>query len=207
MDYDTAFFDTIRNGVRRSAALVVPLLVEELAPEQSVIDVGCGEGHWGAAFRAHDLAVHGIDQGVSDPVIDVTDHDLELPLPDLGRFSLALCLEVAEHLRPARAESFIAELCGLADVIAFSAAIPGQGGHGHLNEQWPAYWVQHFAHNGYACSGALRWSIWNDDNVENWYRQNLLIAARHPKRFPRVFSTPLAFPWPVVHPVLYDARR
>jgi SAM-dependent methyltransferase len=207
MAYDDAFFDMIRVGTQRSAAIVVPLLIDTLGLPRTVIDVGCGEGHWGAVFAERGVEVQGIDSGVAKPVIDITDCDLELPLPQLGRFDMALCIEVAEHLRPARAASFISELCALSDVIVFSAAIPGQGGHNHFNEQWPSYWAQLFAQHGFTCSGTLRWAIWDNTGVENWYRQNLLVAARHPEQLPKLFDTPLACPWPVVHPVLYDARR
>lgn len=210
MPYDAAFFDTIREGIVRSAAALAPILATALAPaidEHTVLDVGCGEGHWGAAMAEHGFIPKGIDANPDRTVIDVLDHDLEQPLPPMGRFDLALCLEVAEHLTPQRAPSFIAELCGLSDVIVFSAAIPGQGGTGHLNEQWPAYWTGLFAESGYACSGALRWRVWEDERIENWYRQNLTICARYPERLPSLFDTLLAPMWPVVHPVLFDARR
>ena len=96
-----------------------------------------------------------------------------------------LCLEVAEHLPPERAESFIAELCELAPLVIFSAAIPGQGGINHLNEQWPDYWASLFWAFDYLVSGRFRYEIWELEQVENWYRQNLLIAWRSQH-----------FPWP-----------
>jgi hypothetical protein len=77
----------------------------------------------------------------------------------------------------------------------------------NCNEQWPDYWVGLFEANGFTVSGALRWDIWEDDRVENWYRANLLVAARDPGSLPEIFQTPLAPVWPVVHPVLYNARR
>lgn len=205
--YGPQFFEQIREGTKRSASIVVPLIITTLQPApDSVIDVGCGEGWWGAEFENHGFSVKGIDRRVRDGVIDIEDHDLERDLPELGRFGLALCLEVAEHLSPGRAHSFVADLCGLSDLVVFSAAIPGQGGTNHLNERWPGYWVRLFAGEGYACSGALRWEIWEDDRIENWYRQNLLVFTRHPDRLPNVFDNPMAPPWPVIHPVLFDAR-
>jgi len=210
MAYDAGFFDAIRAGIQRSAGAVVPILtsaLESALPARTLIDVGCGEGWWGAEFAAAGFAAEGIDANPDHTEITVRDHDLEQPLPAIGCFGLALCLEVAEHLSPQRGPSFIAELCGLSDLIVFSAAIPGQGGTGHLNEQWPAYWVDLFAEQQFVCSGALRWQIWNDDRVENWYRQNLLVATRYPERLPALFDSPLTPMWPVVHPVLFDARR
>lgn len=210
MGYDATFFDTIRPGICRSAQAVVPILADELAPAlagTTLIDVGCGEGWWSVELERYGFDVTGIDAHPNRPQIPVIDHDLEQPLPELGRFDVALCLEVAEHLTPERAESFVADLAALSDLVVFSAAIPGQGGTGHLNEQWPGYWAALFATHGYACSGALRWRLWDDERIENWYRQNLLVAARRPQLLPDLFDTPLAAVWPVVHPVLYDARR
>jgi SAM-dependent methyltransferase len=170
--YDQGFYDTIRPGIQSSAAVVVPLVMRHLQPT-SVIDVGCGEGWWGAEFVKHGCRAVGVDGAYVTrhaPGLDrFVATDLEQPLPDLGRYDLAVCLEVAEHLSPARASSFVDDLCGLADLILFSAAIPGQGGAGHVNEQPPDYWVSLFEDYDYAVSGALRWEIWGDPAVENWY--------------------------------------
>jgi hypothetical protein len=116
-------------------------------------------------------------------------------------------LEVAEHLPESRAASFVADLCRLAPVVLFSAAIPGQGGTGHVNEQWPGYWADLFGARGYSVSGALRWRIWNDCRVCNWYSQNMLVASIEPGLLTELFYHPLAEPIPVVHPILYEARR
>lgn len=207
--YDATFYETIRAGCQASAAVVVPLVMAELAP-RTVVDVGCGEGWWGRAFAelggCHVLGMDGPSGGTALPDQYVTV-DLTYPFASLARADLAVALEVAEHLPPERADGFIEDLCTVAPLVLFSAAIPGQGGTGHLNEQWPAYWVERFNRNGFAVSGALRWQIWGDLRVENWYRQNLLVAARDPQRYPRLFATALAEPWPVVHPVLFEARR
>lgn len=209
MTYDQRFFDGIREGIKRSAESLVPLLVSELSPAidvKSVIDVGAGEGHWGAEFRAWDFEAVGLDQYPPFVVMHMIKHDLEQPLEQafpegtINRFGLALCLEVAEHLTPERGPSFIADLCKLSDLIVFSAAIPGQRGVNHLNERWIDYWANLFLDNGFAVSGAMRWMIWNDPDIEPWYIQNLLIATKHPERLPNLFATPLSYPWPVVHP-------
>lgn len=208
--YDAAFYDTIRDGTRRSAAAVVPLVDAAVRP-RTVIDIGCGEGWWAATFADHGAEVIGVDGAyvTGSPLGDrFVAHDLTQPLPaHLGGFDLAVSLEVAEHLPESRADSFVADLCALAPAVLFSAAIPGQGGTGHVNEQYPAYWVERFAANGMTASGALRWAIWDNPDVENWYKANTLVFAREPRWYPTLYDTPLASPWPVVHPVLYDARR
>lgn len=207
--YDTAFYDLIRPGCQASAAAVVPIVLDLIRP-RSVVDVGCGEGWWGRAFAdlgdCHVLGMDGPHGGaaLAGRYLQV---DLTQPFGVLARVDLAVALEVAEHLPADRADGFIDDLCTIAPVVLFSAAIPGQGGVGHVNEQWPDYWAALFNRRGYAVSGALRWLIWSDANVENWYRQNLLVAARDPQTFPTLFAGPGTEPHPVVHPVLFDARR
>jgi SAM-dependent methyltransferase len=190
--YSEQFFDSIREGCRRSAEAVVPLVVEEFKPE-TVVDVGCGEGWWGKAFADRGCEVLGLE-GDGEPVIPSRTVDLTQPLPTFDRdFDLAVCLEVAEHLPPERAESFVAELCQLSYTVLFSAAVPGQGGTGHLNEQWPPYWVELFLANGFDCSDQLRWELWYDERVCWWYRQNIFIAtSRH--------NLSHEAPRPVIHP-------
>lgn len=206
--YTEDFYNLIREGCQSSAAAVVPLVCGHFPDVKTVVDVGCGEGWWGKAFESAGCEVMGVDGDyIEAPVIPFAEADLATQPPRAAVYDLAVCLEVAEHLPPERAASFIADLCKAAPVVLFSAAIPGQGGADHLNEQWPAYWVERFEAQGFSCSGALRWAIWDDESVENWYRQNLIVAARDPEACPALFKSPLAPVWPVVHPILFDARR
>lgn len=201
--YTDDFYDVIRAGCQASANAVAPLIHAELQPA-TVVDVGCGEGWWGAAFADLGCDVLGIDgEYVAQRAIPFQAADLTRPLSLVRRFDLAVCLEVAEHLPARRATGLVADLTTLADAVLFSAAIPGQGGVGHVNEQWPAYWVDRFWALGWSVTGAIRYDIWTDDRVENWYRQNLLLAVRGhlPHRWPAGDVLPL------VHPVLWDSRR
>lgn len=203
-------YASIRGGCQRSAAVVAPD-VQAIVRAESVIDVGGGEGWWAAAFAELGARAVSIDAGSLHeraPGVEHVHHDLRRALPSsLRGFDLAVCLEVVEHLDHEAGDRLVAELCTIAPVVLFSAAVPGQGGHGHLNEQWPAYWVERFATFGFACSGALRWRYWGDERIKYWYTQNLLFATREPSRFPGLFETPLAEPWAVVHPFTLARAR
>jgi SAM-dependent methyltransferase len=178
MSYGQGFYDTIRSGCQSSAAVVVPLVLDAMDPGRTrtlhVVDVGCGEGWWAQAFAVAGCHVLGIDgdyvtaSAIGDQFVA---HDLTTSLAPLGitGADLAVSLEVAEHLPASRGSSFVDDLCTLAGAVLFSAAIPGQGGAGHVNERWPDYWVQEFEARDYTVSGALRWKIWKDSRVENWY--------------------------------------
>jgi SAM-dependent methyltransferase len=184
--YDARFYRSLDSSAEPSARKIVPLLLR-LVPCRSVADIGCGDGGWLAAFRAA-----GIDDilGFDGPWVDAallkipTDRfrcaDLAAPVKAERRFDIAMSLEVAEHLAAERAGTFVADLVALAPVVLFSAAVPGQGGVHHVNEQWPAYWTALFKAHGYRGLDLLRPMIWNDSSISWWYRQNLvLFAAEH----------------------------
>lgn len=166
----------IRSGVQSSAAVLVPVLVDRYRPA-AVVDVGCGEGWFCREFEAAGVTAVGIDGPWVDDCVQV-DFDRP-PAESPIVFDVAVCLEVAEHVAPAAADRFVAWLVSLAPVVVFSAAVPGQGGEGHVNEQPPGYWADRFAAYGYRASGALRWAIWDDDRIGWWYRQNLLVFGDH----------------------------
>jgi SAM-dependent methyltransferase len=212
--YDDAFYDEIAGPAGRSAEVVVPLvlgLADDGYPISSVVDVGCGLGTWLAAF---------IEHGVTDVIGIESDHipadrlaipperlviaDLDNP-PDLARhFDLAMSLEVAEHLELPAAPRFVDLLCRLAPVILFSAAIPGQGGVHHRNEQWPAWWAERFAAHGYQPCDWLRWLVWDDASVAYYYAQNMVVyvSADIADRLPPQRLGDGTAPPSLVHPTL-----
>jgi hypothetical protein len=102
-------------------------------------------------------------------------HDLGQPF-DLGRsFGLVQCLEVAEHLPPGSAGTLVDSLVRHGEVIVFSAAPPGQGGHDHVNERSYEYWRALFSGRGYVAVDYLRPRIVSDASIDRWYRYNTLL--------------------------------
>ena len=155
---------------------------------RSLLDVGCGMGHWIKA--AHDHGIHeayGIEGGqVPDELLQVDKSrlysiDLNLAWNLNRRFDAILCLEVAEHLLPDSAMNLVKSLTEHGDWIFFSAACPGQVGQNHINCQWPSYWQELFNELGFVCDDRIRWSLWDIQEIEPWYRQNLFLASRNPR--------------------------
>ena len=179
--YDQSFFDYVNASATAAAQRIVPMLQQQLAPD-SVLDVGCGQGAWLAVWHSrgvHDLA------GVDGAYVDrerllfapqrFYPHDLSQPF-DLGRrFSLVQCLEVAEHLPPGDAGTLLDSLTRHGEVIVFSAAPPGQGGHDHVNERSYDYWRALFLERGYVAVDLLRPRILADAAIDPWYRYNTLL--------------------------------
>lgn len=178
--YDINFYDQINAGAIFSAHKVVPYLVS-VFNINSVIDFGCGEGAWLSVFKEYDCSVLGVDgHHVNRNRLLIDDDEFkQVNLAEaryfFGDFDLAISLEVAEHLPETSAEDFVSTLCSASDIIVFSAAIPGQKGEGHINEQWPSYWQKKFNARDYIGSDDLRILFWNNKELENWYRQNLLL--------------------------------
>jgi SAM-dependent methyltransferase len=208
--YDASFYDGLRAGSRQSAAAVVPLLLKYFAP-RSVVDVGCGSGEWLSIFRELGLTdLLGIDGAWAQHNVSAApfrEHDLAQPLHLDRCFDLAICLEVAEHVDPANARTLVEGLARLAPVVVFSAAVPFQGGDGHVNEQWPSYWTDLFDAQDYLSFFSLRHSLWNRDDIELWYRQNIIFfcARNRPALLEQFvkFERETSAPHDVVHPELH----
>jgi SAM-dependent methyltransferase len=153
---------------------------------RSVVDIGCGTGAWLAVFQEWGVQdVLGIDGAhVPRDRLEIAPerflvHDLTHPLRLDRHFDLVLALEVAEHLPPQCASLFVESLVRLGPLVLFSAAIPFQGGLHHLNERWPTYWAERFAARGYAPIDCIRPRVWENERVQWWYAQNLLLYARY----------------------------
>jgi SAM-dependent methyltransferase len=215
--YGTEFFEGQRDGSLRSAKVIVPLLLDAM-PVTSVVDVGCGVGTWLSVFMEHGISdVVGVDGDYVDrgelaiPVDAFHDHDLAYPLRMNRRFDVALCLEVGEHLQPGASEQLVDSLTRLAPVVVFSAAIPGQGGHHHVNERWQSSWAAIFSSRGYDAFDVVRPLVWARDDIETWYAQNLLVFAERGRRdvVDVLRESPghqAALPLSVVHPRIFTLR-
>jgi SAM-dependent methyltransferase len=183
-NYTDNFFEYHLQGAIASAEIIIPLVKEYINPV-SVIDVGCGIGAWLSVWKKNGTTgIFGIDGGYIDTsklMIDKSEFsavDLEKGFDVNRKYDLVCCLEVAEHLPVNCAELFIKLLCNAGDVVLFSAAIPGQEGTLHLNEQYTEYWSAIFKSNGYISVDCLRRRIWNDKRIQWWYRQNILFFVK-----------------------------
>jgi SAM-dependent methyltransferase len=186
--YNKQFYGSMQDGSLRSARMIVPLLNSLFKPK-SVIDIGCGIGLWLKVW-IEDIGLTDV-MGLEGPYItkemlcvpaeNIMFVDLKEKINISKHFDLVTSFEVAEHLPETAANSFVKQLTSLGKVIAFSAAIPGQGGTYHINEQYPEYWAKKFAEHGYVPIDYMRPIIWNNTDIDWWYRQNILIYIQSDK--------------------------
>jgi len=183
--YTQRYYHEISEGAIRSAKIVMGMLSDEF---KYIVDVGCGVGEWSNG-NSHYLGIdYRIDK--SKLLIEPEQYiecDLNRNFPSLkvihngrGMFDLVICLEVAEHLKPYRAEPLVEYLCSLSDYVLFSAAIPYQGGQGHINEQWQSWWAEWFYKQGYG-QVPLPPEMRDNPDIELWYRQNMVMYKKGTK--------------------------
>ncbi len=218
-NYDESFFTQHEAWSLHSAQRIVPLVLEAVTPS-SVVDVGCGEGVWLSVFKTMGVKqVLGMDGSwVNKGRLQIdsnefVESDLAQGCDTSRAFDLAVSVEVAEHLPPARARSFVRDLTLLAPCVLFSAAIPHQGGTDHSNEQWQEYWARLFREFNYLAVDFIRPLVWHDENVMWFYRQNVLmyVRAQTIEKYPALMAAHqrgLGLPLSVVHPQRFvDAMK
>ncbi len=182
--YDKAFFDWF--VPHRPLYKPVAVWVDRRIRPWSVLDLGCGNGFFldiiGGGLS---VGVDFVDEACAAMPEYLRENfvkaDLEKPLDLKRRFELVICTEVAEHLPPAAAGTIVETIRRHADDwVLFSAATPGQGGEGHLNEQPHAYWVDLLEAGGH-----FQWMRGETVDVRmaapealSWIRNNALIFRR-----------------------------
>ena len=181
--YRTDFYRLLACFAVRPAHRVLPEVAAAL-PIRSVVDFGCGHGAWLSVWAAIGVSVTGVDGPYVDKhrlLIDAKDFyagDLAAPISLARQFDLVQSLEVSEHLPAAKAGQFVDTLTAHGPCVLFSAAVPGQGGENHLNEQPADYWRAIFRERGYAAVDYLRPLIFRDKRIARWYRYNILLYVR-----------------------------
>jgi SAM-dependent methyltransferase len=181
VDYTNQLHNKSAERTKSSALTIVPIIYDLLHP-RSVVDVGCGHGYWLKEFMARGvddtLGVDGdyvLRSDIAIPSSFFKAADLNTPLNLSRRFDIAMTVEVAEHLKPSSSDHFVESLCGLSDQILFSAAVPGQPGHRHINARWPDFWAEKFQKHGYVGFDFIRPQIWHLEEVMLCHRQNILM--------------------------------
>jgi hypothetical protein len=169
---------------RQDAGPVMDAIRRVLPDAVDAVDVGAGSGAFAAAGRRRGLRVRALErsragrliataQRVPAAAFDLRDE------PSVARVDLAYCFEVAEHLDPALGDRLVAFLAKAAPLVVFTAAHPGQGGYGHVNEQPRYYWVERFHAQGMElwddAAEKLR-RAFADGGVQGpWFFENLLV--------------------------------
>ncbi|WP_133553998.1 hypothetical protein [Algoriphagus boseongensis] len=208
--YQDSFYKSRNSETENSAIEILSLLFSFFKPN-SMVDFGCGVGTW--LKTGNNLGVREIlgiegewlkSEYLVIPQTAFLTNNLTSKIILSRKFDLAISLEVAEHIEEKYSKVFIENLTKASDVVLFSAAIPGQRGSGHVNEQWPDYWIKKFKEKDYLPLDLIRPKIWQNDNIKTWYKQNTILFVKRERLegIPelKAYFDPLKSNWSLVHP-------
>jgi len=183
--YSNEFYTYVSNGAVSTAKHVFDIY-HNIFNCQSVKDVGCGDGTWLTELNnffpesnkiGYDLP-NAIKIAKKENNINFKSVDFENPTIELENTELTICLEVAEHISKINAEKLINKICETSKFIIFSAAIPGQGGFNHINENPLKYWIKLFEKNNFYCFDIFRFELSKDKNIPFYYRNNIFLYTK-----------------------------
>ena len=179
---------TLRKDRQRSYGIICELLTEMYGQGLKVVDYGCGAG-WILSYM-HGFGaseVLGFEPNEDHKVIhheftDKIQHkSLSKEIYLEKDYDMAVSFEVVEHIPEEFAELAIENITRHTDLVVFSAAPPGQGGYGHINEQPWEYWERIFANYGFTVDASDTkhvCDVWKKKQIKQWYWKNTRILKR-----------------------------
>lgn len=186
--YNKKFYNSVGFRSIKTAELVCEILLTYFGKFESIKDIGCGNGTWLKKFAETNIfkvgygfdlpSAVGQNFAVNSANLNFVEIDFEkesynrLPKTDLSIF-----VEVAEHLKSATAKKVIENICETSNIIVFSAAIPGQGGFNHINENPINYWVELIESNNFAVFDTFRQELNAVGDLPSYYRNNIVLAV------------------------------
>lgn len=149
----------------------------------SVLDIGCANGFLLEDFHAAGKRISGIE--LSADALEFMPQTVRpnVTIGDFsrahGRFDLVSCVEVAEHVAPSMSEPLVDALTRLSiGGIYFTAAPPGQPGHGHINCRPHTDWIEMFLSRRWVLdqkrTDSFRHAIRNIEKAK-WLIENSLV--------------------------------
>jgi len=173
-------------AARADAPAMAQALCDVLPEARRYADVGAGGGALAAELVRCGLEVQLCEHGLAGRLLarraglrcGRLDLARDPPAPLDGTFDVVCCLEVAEHVDAQLGDALTGYLRALAATIVFTAAHPGQGGRGHVNEQPQTYWIERFqrcgAHHRPDLSLRLSEAFRSRGVHAPWYAENMM---------------------------------
>jgi cyclopropane fatty-acyl-phospholipid synthase-like methyltransferase len=126
----------------------------------SIIDVGCGEGHSTKYFIDNGVDAIGIEGGENaynnSPVKEnliLNDFTESAFIPE-KRYDAVWCCEFVEHVEERYSDNFL-KTFDCANKIFMTHAVVGQDGYHHVNCQNSEYWIDKMEQRGFIYNSSL----------------------------------------------------
>jgi len=186
--YDKSFFDDA-NELKKKSSKKVAEIIDSFFQFKSVLDIGCGCGIYIEEFKKLGKDVLGCDSSIDAIRIASKDFtlfycDVSKPIYLNRKFDLVMCFEVAEHIRKKHSSQLVKSCTQYSDTVIFTAAPPGQGGIGHINEQPYDFWKHLFKKNQFQYNHEFSErvkTVMKKQNVVNWIANNFMVFRKKPK--------------------------
>ena len=158
---------------------IIDEILYEFCPK-SILDVGCGTGVSLQYFLQKNIDAIGVENSrlairKSAVCERIIRHNLKKKLNLNRKFDLVWSFEVIEHIHPKFEATYLATLIRHGDRVIISAARPGQGGHGHFNEQLPEYWIKRFSDLKFQLNHKMTERL---RNISETHADNLLVFEK-----------------------------
>lgn len=123
---------------------------------KSMLDVGCGLGYAMQYFDRLNIETYGVDgspSAIEKNVMNkshLTQHDYTNgPWTPEKSYDLIWSSEFLEHVEQQYEAHFLETFKYAKKYLMVTFAIPGQGGHHHVNEQFEPYWIERIEQAGF----------------------------------------------------------
>ena len=153
--YNEEFHKAIENDEIPQAQRLGQYIQTYICPDV-FIDFGCSTGIYVKEvekYCPYTIGLEFSEEAVDNSVCkNIVKSDLTVPLIlNLPQSSnrLGLCLEVLEHIDDVHSKQVLENITNHSDIVIFSAAVPGQGGTGHINCQPKIHWIKKFHELGW----------------------------------------------------------
>ena len=159
------------------------IVMEEFRP-LSVIDFGCSFGNILAPYEERGVEILGLEGSkVAKEYLKIKREnfllfDLRHPYRGTKKYDLCLCLEVAEHINEKYSDILVESIVLSGRTIIFSAATPGQGGTGHVNEKPHMWWINKFERYAFKLDDQLTKLLrikMGKTDIPFYYTKNILV--------------------------------
>lgn len=190
--YSQGFYSSVGKRAENSAEEILGILMRyiEVSKLSNVVDLGCGAGAWTekllnktkSKVSCLDLK-ESIDICQSKFGMSSTErlsyYSIDFELEELPPIStdLVLNLEVLEHLSLESGLKLISWMSQHSSYVLFSAATPGQGGTGHINERPHEFWLKVFRNQGFVACDIIRPLIQGSSECARYYQLNVFLLV------------------------------
>jgi SAM-dependent methyltransferase len=187
--YNPAVYQLFHDVSLEQGPLLAAAIRDQFPELRRVLDVGCGTGTFARELGDLGVAVSGCEmsaqarryaksQGVTAYPFRLEPHISQVLIG--SPYDMATCFEVAEHVPAELADRLVEYLVAAAPVVVLTPGHPGQGGHGHINEQPQSYWISRFEKAGHfydrRASEVAR-SLWQERGIGSWLCENVMVVA------------------------------